>query len=685
MISSCRLWPRLLIAALTLAAQGCAKDPGPSDNPGSSGRGGPTEPEPQAKSAGAHCSCDTDCAGDRAVCLLGICMARAPGHCAAPGSEDGCDPGYRCFDTDMLADTGVCFPPFDPITCDGVENRFGLCSPLRGDVCDGQCGPACAAAGVSAGNAGAPCEADDECSLPEGVCYLDLGSVVDPHGWVDGYCLSVGCEADAECGPEAGCYAVAQGGQKVCMNTCGMDLDCRAGYTCKTLEGSPSSFCHEGCDAAATCPGGHACLGDICISDEIACSDRNPYGFCPGGAWCDAGKCNPAKFTCGAAADGLEPNDTVDTAVVAPPGATEGLTLCEGDEDWYRVVVPEKTLVRVGIRFQDAAGDVDLVAYDVTGNLLGSRFGEAYPYSFRDQETNTEYYGFYSEKGGDTYYVRALGHKGAQNVYGLHVGSFPYVDGPSCEDAGFSFDECAGIGPGGGGLLIFPFPDPQDSVVGASYVSESFSNYRFARRELIMLVRHALSETLKAFPDTTRLSLVDICQIDGVTPGYDVGAPRHPKTTHDKGGNIDIAYFQTDGANDAQIICGDGSEHEDGWCSPAAAQTHIVDLPRQAYFMAKLYSSKRTRVIGVDEIIGPLLAKAAADLRDLPDDDPKKITAAEYQGFVSKMSYGSGWPYHHHHIHLSLQWWPKNAQEQSAPPELSPPELSQADPSAAEP
>jgi hypothetical protein len=599
-------------------------------------------------------------------------MVRAQGLCAAPSTEQGCDPGYGCFNTDMLSDTGVCFPPFDPATCEGVQNRFGLCSPVRGDVCDAQCGPACTPSGVGATNIGSACKSDDECSLPGATCHTNVGSEINPQGWVDGYCLSFGCKKDQECGPEAGCFPVASNGSGVCMNTCGMDLDCRPGYICRQLEKMAGSICGAGCDAAATCPSGYSCAGEICVSDEIVCSDKNPHGWCPGEAWCDKGTCNDQKFTCAEAADALEPDDSQAAAADASPGKTEGLTLCAGDEDWYRIVVPEKTLMRVGIHFQNAAGDIDLVAYDGSGKLLGSRFGETYPYSFRDQETNTEYYGFYSEKGGDTYYLRAVGYKGAQNVYSLHVDPFPYVDGPSCTDAGFSLDECAGKGAEGSGLLPFPFPDPKDSVVGASYfISETFSNYRFARRELIMLVRNALKETLATFPGTTPLSLIDICQMDGITPGYDVGMPRHPETTHDQGGNIDIAYFQTDGTNNGQIICGDGSVHADGYCSPAATQKHIVDLPRQAYFMARLYHSPRTRVIGVDKVIAPLILGAAKELLGLPDGDPKKISEAEYQGFVSHMASGAGWAYHHHHIHLSMRWWSQSALVGGSPAESS--------------
>jgi hypothetical protein len=176
-----------------------------------------------------------------------------------------------------------------------------------------------------------------------------------------------------------------------------------------------------------------------------------------------------------------------------------------------------------------------------------------------------------------------------------------------------------------------------------------------------MLVRDALAKTMRAFPGTKPLSLIDVCQIDGITPGYDVDHPRHPESTHDQGGNIDIAYFQTDGSNNAEIVCGDGSRHEDGYCSSAAARRHIVDLERQAFFIAKLFSSERTRVVGVDKILAPQLLRTAEALRWLPRGNPKRISAAELASFSDRMAYGEGWPYHHHHIHLSMQWWKKRS------------------------
>ncbi|WP_155798445.1 PPC domain-containing protein [Sorangium cellulosum] len=652
-------WLFVVVPALMGSLEGCDHGPWLAALPVDSVLRGDAA-GPKVKPIGASCGCDADCDGAGALCVLGICMQRAEGLCAAPNSEEGCAPGSRCFNTDILTDTGVCYPVYDPATCEGVESRHGLCSPRRGEGCNPACGVACAEDSVGAGDVGAACETAEACSLRGATCYSDA-STAEPNGWVEGYCLAFDCASDDECGPEAGCFPAAAGGAPVCMNTCGSDLDCRPGYVCHVVDGASSPACFAGCDAAATCPAGTTCLGELCVSDDVACSPDVPSGWCPEGERCDDGVCRKDVSACESGGDVLEPNDAPGAAVSAPAGVTEGLTVCEGDEDWFRIVVPEGTIVRVGIQLSDPAGDLDLVAYDGEGRLLGSRYGEQYPYSYRDQETDIEAYGFYSERGGAEYLVRVVGHEGAQNTYRLDVTSYPYVDGPSCVSAGFSFDDCAGFGDGGSGLLPFPFPDPDDSVVGGGYVWETFSNYRFARRELIMLVRDALSETLGAFPGTTPLSLIDVCQIDGVTPGYDIGDPRHPESTHDQGGNIDIAYFQTDGSNDGEIICGDGSKHEDGYCSSAAKRNHIVDLERQAFFMARLFRSPRTRVIGVDKILAPFLSKTAARLNALPARDPRRITDAELASFSDRMAYGSGWPYHHHHIHLSMDWWPKRA------------------------
>ena len=64
------------------------------------------------------------------------------------------------------------------------------------------------------------------------------------------------------------------------------------------------------------------------------------------------------------------------------------------------------------------------------------------------------------------------------------------------------------------------------------------------------------------------------------------------------------------------------------------------------------FASKGWRVIGVDRVIAPLLQAEAQRQRDAGD-----IDAAQASSFTRRMAHGDGWPFHHHHIHLSLNWW----------------------------
>jgi hypothetical protein len=296
------------------------------------------------------------------------------------------------------------------------------------------------------------------------------------------------------------------------------------------------------------------------------------------------------------------------------------------------------------------------VGYDVDRGILGARGEGGYPYhsSYRDYETDEEALSFLNAAGDDTdFAVRILGYRSAVGPYALSFAEDSWVDGDSCTGEGF--EDCDGREDGALALVEFPFPDPDDGYVGDRYAFDTASNYRWARREAIMAVRWALHMVNERYPFDDPLGVIDICQSDGITPGYDIGEPRHPETTHDQGGNIDVAYFQTGPDNRARIICGDGSTHEDGYCSSAAATQHTVDLPRHAYFMAMLAqwgSGTRLRVTGIDRVIGPLVEDELARLAD-----EGVLTAAQRDRTLSRMAYGDGWPYHHHHIHISFQWW----------------------------
>lgn len=215
--------------------------------------------------------------------------------------------------------------------------------------------------------------------------------------------------------------------------------------------------------------------------------------------------------------------------------------------------------------------------------------------------------------------------------------------------------ECSG--PECGDLVQVPgsFDPTSPEARAAGYFKDAKEKYSFLQRSLALVVAHAACETAARFPGTNPIGLLDLSQADGLTPGTDVGSPRHPTTTH-RGRDLDIAYYQTDGLNDGQIVCGDGSDtngngspgkYNDGYF--CTTDQNIVDWPRQAYFFAKMAVTGRVRVFGVD--------------RTLDDDFQIHLDALFANGEISRgehdralrLGTGSagGWQYHHHHVHLS--------------------------------
>jgi hypothetical protein len=198
--------------------------------------------------------------------------------------------------------------------------------------------------------------------------------------------------------------------------------------------------------------------------------------------------------------------------------------------------------------------------------------------------------------------------------------------------------------------------DPRSTQAMADgYYIATDESYAFLRRDLTMILQYAACETANRFPGTTPLGLSDLSQADGMTPGVDVGRARHPTSTH-RGSDLDIAYYQTDGSNNPQIICGDGSDrnpngrpgtYNDGYF--CTTETNIIDWERQAFFFAKMSSNPMVRVFGVDQTLPD-------DFRTHLDSlfDRGEITAEERTRAL-RLGYGDagGWAFHHHHVHLS--------------------------------
>jgi hypothetical protein len=255
-----------------------------------------------------------------------------------------------------------------------------------------------------------------------------------------------------------------------------------------------------------------------------------------------------------------------------------------------------------------------------------------------------------------------------QAPYTLLGRAIDYQDGPSCE-ALYRQEECRAQTAGGAHdpsrLLPFPWWNPLDTYAATNFnvaggLAPNPSSMRWARREVIMIIRHAVHAVQEQFPDTASLGIGDIGLYDGSTP------EGHPNYTHYYGANLDIAYYiqpdQQHGWGNLvyRSICCDQAtidryacvNQNTGVCNTGAETTHIVDLPRTAHFLAKLGGSGRLRVVGVEAkikaaLIGELNAQRTAGL----------ITASELSATTSRMlsaADDSSWVWHFHHLHASF-------------------------------
>jgi hypothetical protein len=205
---------------------------------------------------------------------------------------------------------------------------------------------------------------------------------------------------------------------------------------------------------------------------------------------------------------------------------------------------------------------------------------------------------------------------------------------------------------------LLPFePDEGPGYIDYPLNGETWNNqYRsYARRDLIMLIKWAAAWVecqAKDWPGGNGhpLGLGDMSEADGDIPGSSQGDPDHPNGTHVNGRDMDIAYYQQTGPNNyLRPVCPYGGQYH---CTGAPDN---LDVMRSALFIGALLSSTRTRVIGVDGKIGPLIKAALSELKSqghLPPDDSGANASLAYE----TVNNGNGWYYHHHH-HLHVSLW----------------------------
>jgi hypothetical protein len=303
------------------------------------------------------------------------------------------------------------------------------------------------------------------------------------------------------------------------------------------------------------------------------------------------------------------------------------------------------------VRFVNAVGNLDLYFSKGTTTSTGqiSTFASSATTSFDEEEILNQPFAQPTKV-----WVAVHGPGGAQGAYDLELKVEPGVQDRDC------FSDCKT-------LVQLQGSSTWGSAqsIADGYCMATPPKYAWGRRDLTGLVKYATREVQARFPATASdaVAIGDICQQDGLTPGVDVNQPRHPTTTHVKGRDIDIGYYQNDGKSNYGIICGDGTDtnwngqpgkYNDGYF--CTTNQNVVDVPRHVWFMAKLAESPLYRVIGIDQtLVQPFRDEA----KRLHEDG--HIGVRQYRRITEGLGFGAsgGWQFHHHHIHLSLfEDWP---------------------------
>ena len=228
-----------------------------------------------------------------------------------------------------------------------VAGRSGTCEidrDCRTDqlpLCvDGTCRPAAPAAGL-----GERCGRDADCGGDAEFCYTG-----GPGGH-DNFCTT-SCRGPDECGAlgENGvCVPVARD-RAVCFPGCRGDDDCGIFYACE--EGR--------CELRGDCR-----TDDDCAEGELCRPARTGDRYC--------GLPTPPA-ECGADPD-LEPNNVAQEASrISFNEPLADLRICNGDDDWYALTVPEDKggwTMSIGVEFR-AGVDIDIYVYDRFGNRIGA-------------------------------------------------------------------------------------------------------------------------------------------------------------------------------------------------------------------------------------------------------------------------------------------------------------------------
>ncbi len=315
-------------------------------------------------------------------------------------------------------------------------------------------------------------------------------------------------------------------------------------------------------------------------------------------------------------------------AGIAPPGVVDGeVALADGDNaidliggrtSVYRVDVEPSQHAAVSLWFTDAAG--------VT--LTAERWDGTTPVTLAATNAGAgkRFLTVLDTDGRRTYWFRA--YSPVDLAATLRLVRTPFSDGERCTS------DCAR-------LLQMPLPnDP--AVDGYDTDGGTYFRYWFGRRDLVMFVRHAARK--RALAGTSPVFPYDFSQWDGMTPGVDVGAPRH--VSHQRGKDVDISIYGTDGRAIWRSYCTTQTTADGRECMPGSEKG--LDAYESAREFSGWFESGRVTMCFLDRELIAKVAPAAVQASQDGTIDPALV------GLYSDGIHLQHWPNHDNHIHVRV-------------------------------
>jgi hypothetical protein len=313
---------------------------------------------------------------------------------------------------------------------------------------------------------------------------------------------------------------------------------------------------------------------------------------------------------------------------IAPPGAIDGeLALTDGDNaiqlaagrtSVYRVDVEPDQHAAVSLWFTDADG----VA------LTADRWDGATSVTLAETTSGVgkRFLSVLDGEGRRTYWFRAYSPVGLAAT--LRLVRTPFSTGAHCAA------DCAR-------LIQMPLPnDP--AVDGYATDGGTYFRYWFGRRDLVMFVRNAALK--RAMAGKSPIYPYDFSQWDGMTPGTDVGAPRH--VSHQRGKDVDISIYGTDGKAVWRSFCTTEATSDGRECVAGTAKG--LDAYESAREFTGWFESGRVTMCFLDRELIAKVAPAAGQAARDGMIDPALVA------LYSDGKHLQHWPNHDNHIHVRV-------------------------------